>query len=143
MNPKLIAILFLAAVAAGVLIHLLRNGGAPCGCGRKPSGRDRNGNRKPMPLPGTLDPNGTGEVELYVGNLSFDMNDAQLRSEFAKFGVVTAARVVTNRGTGRSKGFGFVTMPHRQEAAIAVKALDNAEIMGRRMRVNEARGNGN
>ncbi len=141
MNPKLIAILFLAAVAAGAAIHLVRNGGAPCGCGRKPSGKGRSGNRKPVP--GTLDPNGTGEVELYVGNLSFDMTDAQLRAEFAKFGVVTAARVVTNRSTGRSKGFGFVTMPHRQEAAIAVKALDNTEIMGRRMRVNEARGNGN
>ncbi len=143
MNPHYIALLFLAAVAAGTVAYTLLRGSAPSGRGRKSTGRDRGDGRRPVPQPGTLDPNGTGEVELYVGNLSFDMTDAQLRAEFTKFGVVTAARVVTNRGTGRSKGFGFVTMPHRQEAAIAVKALDNTEVMGRRMRVNEARGNGN
>lgn len=142
MNPHQLGYLFLAIVAAGTAAYLLKGSGAN-GRDRRSPGRDRGGARKPVLQPGTLDPNGTGEVELYVGNLSFDMTDAQLRAEFAKFGVVSAARVVTNRGTGRSKGFGFVTMPHRQEAAIAVKALDNTDVMGRRMRVNEARGNGN
>ena len=143
MNPKLLAILFLAAMAAGVVLYLRRNGLGRSGDGAKKPGRDRNGRRKAVPAPGTIDLEGPGDVELYVGNLSFDMTDAQLRAEFAKFGVVSAARIVVNRSTGRSKGFGFVTMPHRKEAAIAVKALDNTEVMGRRMRVNEARGNAN
>lgn len=80
-------------------------------------------------------------VEIYVGNLSYDMNDAQLRKEFERFGVVKSARVITHRTNGKSKGYGFVEMPHRKEAVIAIKALDNSEILGRRLRVNEARAN--
>ena len=80
-------------------------------------------------------------VEIYVGNLSYDMNDAQLRREFERFGVVKSARVITNRSNNKSKGYGFVEMPHRKEALIAIKALDNSEVMARRIRVNEARAN--
>lgn len=80
-------------------------------------------------------------VEIYVGNLSYDMNDAQLRREFERFGVVKSARVITNRSNNKSKGYGFVEMPHRKEALIAIKALDNSEVMSRRIRVNEARAN--
>lgn len=90
-------------------------------------------------------PNGSGGngsmVEIYVGNLSYDMNDAQLRREFERFGVVKSARVITNRSNNKSKGYGFVEMPHRKEALIAIKALDNSEVMARRIRVNEARAN--
>lgn len=139
MNPKLIASLFLAAIAAGVGASLFSKTGKKRVHGRSQD-RDRNRQGRKQ-VSGFLNPDGVGEVELYVGNLSFDMDDAHLRAEFAKYGVVTAAHIVANRETGRSKGFGFVTMPHRKEAAIAVKALDNAEIMGRRLRVNEARGN--
>ena len=135
MNPKLIATGFLAVVALGVAAYVALGGKRTSGRGGRASDRDR---KRPS---GFLNPNGTGEVELYVGNLSFDMTDSDLRSEFAKFGVVSDAHVVTNRDNGRSKGFGFVKMPHRQEAAIAVKRLDNTEVMGRRLRVNEARGN--
>lgn len=80
-------------------------------------------------------------VEIYVGNLSHDMNDAQACKEFERFGVVKSARVITHRTNGKSKGYGFVEMPHRKEAVIAIKALDNSEILGRRLRVNEARAN--
>ena len=80
-------------------------------------------------------------VEIYVGNLSYDMNDAQLRREFERYGVVKSARIITNRSNNKSKGYGFVEMPHRKEALIAIKALDNAEVMTRRIRVNEARAN--
>lgn len=80
-------------------------------------------------------------VEIYVGNLSYDMRDAQLRREFERYGNVKSARVITNRSNNKSKGYGFVEMPHRKEALIAIKALDNAEVMGRRIRVNEARAN--
>lgn len=84
---------------------------------------------------------GADIVEIYVGNLSYDMNDAQLRREFERFGVVKSARVITHRTNGKSKGYGFVEMPHRKEAVIGIKALDNSEVMGRRIRVNEARAN--
>ena len=69
------------------------------------------------------------------------MNDDQLRREFERFGVVKSARVITNRSNNKSKGNGFVEMPHRKEALIAIKALDNSEVMTRRIRVNEARAN--
>lgn len=89
----------------------------------------------------TNDSNGNDVVEIYVGNLSYDMTDAQLRREFERYGVVKSARVITNRSNNKSKGYGFVEMPHRKEALIAIKALDNAEVMARRIRVNEARAN--
>jgi RNA recognition motif-containing protein len=80
----------------------------------------------------------SGCVEIYVGNLSYDMTEDQLRKAFAKFGKVEMARIITNR-FGKSKGFGFVEMPNREEAEAAVKALDNQEVMGRKMRANEAK----
>jgi len=82
-----------------------------------------------------------GLVEIYVGNLSYNTTDESLRKEFARFGVVKSARVITHRVNGKSKGYGFVEMPHRKEAMFAIKGLDNTEVMGRRVRVNEARVN--
>jgi len=78
-------------------------------------------------------------VELYVGNLSYDMNEAQFRKEFERFGVVKSARIIGHRTSGKSKGYGFVEMPHRKEATLAIKALNGKDIMGRKLRVNEAR----
>ena len=78
-------------------------------------------------------------VEIYVGNLNYATTDEQLRKEFAKFGVVKSARVLTHRASGKSKGYGFVQMPHRNEAEIAISKLNNHEVMGRKLRVNEAR----
>jgi len=78
-------------------------------------------------------------VEIYVGNLSYDMKDRDLNAAFAKYGEVKSARVVDNRHTKRSKGFGFVEMPNRPEAEAAIKALHDKDVMGRRLRVNEAK----
>ncbi len=78
-------------------------------------------------------------VEIYVGNLSYDMNESQMRKEFERFGTVKSARVITHRFNHRSKGFGFVEMPNRPEAEAAINALNNREIMGRKLRINEAK----
>lgn len=89
--------------------------------------------RKPHPAPAD------GSVEIYVGNLSYDMTDDQLRKEFEAFGTVNSARLITNRYNGKSKGFGFVQMPNREEAEKACAALNDKEIMGRKMKCNEAK----
>ena len=74
---------------------------------------------------------------LYVGNLSFDTTEGNLRDAFAQFGTVTSASVVMDRETGRSRGFGFVEMSDGGDEAIA--AMDGAELQGRTLKVNEAR----
>ena len=79
-----------------------------------------------------------GSVEIYVGNLSYDMTEEELRKTFEAFGTVSSARVVTNRFNNKSKGFGFVVMPNRPEAEKAIAAMSEKEVMGRKMRVNEA-----
>ena len=78
-------------------------------------------------------------VEIYVGNLSYDMTDAQLRREFERYGAIKSARVIENRFNHKSKGFGFVEMPNRAEAEAAIKALHDKDLMGRKLRVNEAK----
>lgn len=77
--------------------------------------------------------------KLYVGNLSFDMNDEDLRSLFEQYGAVDSAEVVTDRDSGRSRGFAFVVMPSDQEAQAAIDALNEKEVGGRNIAVNEAR----
>ena len=89
--------------------------------------------RKPHPAPAD------GSVEIYVGNLSYDMTEDQLRKEFEAYGAVNSARLITNRYNGKSKGFGFVQMPNREEAEKAVAALNDKDIMGRKMKCNEAK----
>ena len=79
-----------------------------------------------------------GSVELYVGNLSYDMTEDQLRQAFEAFGAVDSVRVVTNRYNNKSKGFAFVVMPNRAEAEKAIAEMNDKEVMGRPMRVNEA-----
>lgn len=74
---------------------------------------------------------------LYVGNLSYSVTSDSLRDAFAQYGTVTSASVITDRETGRSRGFGFVEMSDGAEAAI--EALNNQELEGRRISVNEAR----
>jgi hypothetical protein len=82
---------------------------------------------------------GADVVEIYVGNLSYDMTEAQLRKEFERYGAVKSARIIENRFNHKSKGFGFVEMPNRPEAEAAVKALHDRDLMGRKLRVNEAK----
>jgi len=75
---------------------------------------------------------------LYVGNLSFNADDASLREAFAEVGAVTDVHVVTDRDTGRSRGFAFVTMGTSELAAEAISRLNGHTLDGRALRVNEA-----
>ena len=78
-------------------------------------------------------------MNLYVGNLSFKTSDASLRDAFQTHGQIESARVVMDRDSGRSKGFGFVEMPNREEAMAAITALNGTDLEGRSINVNEAR----
>jgi len=77
--------------------------------------------------------------KLYVGNLGYDVSNATLEQLFAQHGTVTSAQVITDRDTGRSKGFGFVEMASDQEAQAAINALNGREHGGRTLTVNEAK----
>jgi RNA recognition motif-containing protein len=78
-------------------------------------------------------------AKLYVGNLSFDVDNSDLEQMFTAHGSVRSAQVITDRDTGRSKGFGFVEMGSEQEAAAAISALNGREHNGRALTVNEAK----
>ncbi len=77
--------------------------------------------------------------KLYVGNLSFDSTDEELRRLFEPHGAVESAKVATDRDTGRSRGFGFVEMTSDGEAEAAISALNGTQAGGRALIVNEAR----
>ena len=145
-NPQMCC--YIAAVigfVAGVLVTCIacRLRGR-CACGgdkggkkdapRKPAKRadvEKFEKRHPAPA--------DGSIEIYVGNLSYDLTEDQLRKEFEAYGTVNSARIITNRLNGRSKGFGFVHMPNRPEAEAAVKALNDKDILGRKLKCNEAK----
>jgi RNA recognition motif-containing protein len=78
-------------------------------------------------------------MNIYVGNLSYRMTEDELREAFGAFGEVSSAKIIMDRETGRSKGFGFVEMPVQAEGEEAIKALNEKEFAGRNIRVNEAR----
>ena len=78
-------------------------------------------------------------MNIYVGNLSFDTTETELEAAFAAYGTVQTARVVTDRDTGRPRGFGFVEMANQAEAEAAIAALNGKELQGRTLTVNEAR----
>lgn len=77
-------------------------------------------------------------MKLYVGNLAFATTDAELRQAFAEYGEVVSARVVFDRDTGRSRGFGFVEMADGEQGKAALAGLQGSEWQGRTLRVNEA-----
>jgi RNA recognition motif-containing protein len=77
--------------------------------------------------------------KLYVGNLPYSFRDEDMQQAFAAFGTVSSAKVMMERDTGRSKGFGFVEMGTDQEASAAITALNGKEVDGRALTVNEAR----
>lgn len=85
----------------------------------------------------------TGDLKvgkkLYVGNLTYSVDDADLEQLFSEFGAIESAQVVQDRDTGRSKGFGFVEMSTEAEAQAAIDGLHDHEFNGRRLTVNEAR----
>jgi len=78
-------------------------------------------------------------VNIYCGNIAYGTGEDDLRDLFGRYGEVTAVRVITDRDTGRSKGFGFVEMSDDDKAKEAIQALDGNDFMGRDLRVNEAR----
>jgi RNA recognition motif-containing protein len=77
--------------------------------------------------------------KLYVGNLAYSVSDDILQQRFGEFGTVSSAKVMMDRDTGRSKGFGFVEMGSDQEAQAAIRSLNGQSIDGRAIVVNEAR----
>jgi cold-inducible RNA-binding protein len=78
-------------------------------------------------------------MNIYVGNLSFETTEDQLRQMFSTYGEVTKAAVVTDKFSGESRGFGFVEMAGKTEAIAAIKALNGQDLNGRTLNVNEAR----
>jgi RNA recognition motif-containing protein len=78
-------------------------------------------------------------INIYVGNLSYQLTSEELRQAFEQFGEVSSANVVMDKLTGRSKGFGFVEMPDRAAGEEAIKQLNDQPLKGRNVRVNEAR----
>ncbi|MGN0845938.1 MAG: RNA recognition motif domain-containing protein [Kiritimatiellia bacterium] len=130
------------AVAVGFVIGYFvgrRGGHRGSGCAQpQQKRREPIRDRDSRPLP-ARQPIPAGSVEIYVGNLSYDLTEAQLRKEFEAFGTVSTARVVTNKFNDKSKGYGFVVMPNRPEAEAAIAAMSEKDVMGRKMRVNEAR----
>ena len=78
-------------------------------------------------------------MNIYVGNLGYGVSDDQLREVFEAYGTVSSAKVISDKYSGRSKGFGFVEMDDDNEAKSAIEDLDGAEIDGRAVKVNEAR----
>jgi hypothetical protein len=107
---------FVAGVGAGAVAAKRRAGGAaPAGA----RGRDR--------------------VEIYVGNLPYELTGKDLSRMFGEFGPVLSARVIKNRFNGKSKGYGFMEMSDRGQAAAAIRALNGKDVKGRKMVVNEAK----
>jgi len=78
-------------------------------------------------------------MNLFVGNLSYETNDQSLRDAFEAYGAVSSATVITDRETGRSRGFGFVEMNDDGEARAAIEGLNDTDLNGRALNVNEAR----
>jgi RNA recognition motif-containing protein len=78
-------------------------------------------------------------VNIYVGNLSFDASEDDVRQAFSQYGEVSSVNVITDRETGRPRGFGFVDMPNSDEAKAAIEGLNLQPIAGRAVTVNEAR----
>jgi len=77
--------------------------------------------------------------KLYVGNLSYSATDASLKDTFSAQGAVESANVIIDKMTGRSRGFGFVTMTNDDEALKAIESMNGAEVEGRKLTVNEAK----
>lgn len=78
-------------------------------------------------------------MKLFVGNLPFTLSEQQMQDHFAAYGQVSSARIISDRETGRSRGFGFVEMPDDAQARAAITALDGQPLNGRQIRVSEAK----
>ena len=82
---------------------------------------------------------GKGCIEIYVGNLSYDVGEGELRKQFKEYGRVVSVRLIKNKFNDKSKGYGFLEMNNRNDAELAIRKMNNKEILGRRIIVNEAK----
>jgi RNA recognition motif-containing protein len=78
-------------------------------------------------------------MNIYVGNLPYRISEDELRELFAQYGDVSSAKIIIDRDSGRSKGFGFVEMPDDSQAKTAIEALNGTDVQGRNVVINEAR----
>ncbi len=78
-------------------------------------------------------------INIYVGNLSFDASESELKTLFEAYGVVDSAKIIVDQFTNRSRGFGFIEMQNREEGLKAIQELDSKDLGGRSLKVNEAR----
>ena len=78
-------------------------------------------------------------MNIYVGNLPYSVTEDELRNLFGEFGEVSSANIITDRYTGKSKGFGFVEMPNQQEAGGAIGNINDSSVQGRNVKVSQAR----
>jgi RNA recognition motif-containing protein len=78
-------------------------------------------------------------MNIYIGNLPYSVTDGDLRDAFSKFGQVNSSNIISDKFSGRSKGFGFVDMPNAGEAREAIEAMNDKDFKGRTIKVNEAR----
>jgi RNA recognition motif-containing protein len=78
-------------------------------------------------------------MNIYVGNLSYQLTEEELKGVFEEFGQVTSVNIIRDRYSGQSKGFGFIEMPEQTEAETAIEKLDGTLVKGRNIRVNKAR----
>jgi RNA recognition motif-containing protein len=78
-------------------------------------------------------------IKIYVGNLSFDSSEDELKCLFEAYGAVDSARIIVDQFTSRSRGFGFIEMENREEGLKAIQELDSKDLGGRSLKVNEAR----
>lgn len=78
-------------------------------------------------------------MNIYVGNLPWSLSEDDLREAFAAFGEVESVKIITDKFSGRSRGFGFVEMPNREEGEAAISGMNEKDLKGRAIKVNEAR----
>lgn len=78
-------------------------------------------------------------MNIYIGNMSFETTEDQLRQAFEGYGEVSTVRIVTDRDSGQPRGFAFVEMPTKSEAIAAISGLNGKEVSGRSLKVNEAK----
>ena len=81
-------------------------------------------------------------MNMYIGNLAHDVTENDLKNAFSEFGEVSSVKIITDKFSGRNKGFGFVEMPDNSEADQAIKALNGKVLNGRSIKVNQARPQG-
>ena len=141
-NPGAASALVAVAFALGALAYALISR-CFCGCTNKAAAPKA---KKPAKADSSAvkfqkhhTPPEDGSIEIYVGNLSYDLTEDRLRSEFEAFGKVNSARIITNRYNGKSKGFGFVHMPNEKEVEAAIAALNDKDILGRKLKCNVAK----